>query len=114
VHGLVNSLAVAIAVGIATLYSVEAVRYCLEIWRWLPAEERRERRGKGLCAGCGYDLTGNASGVCPECGGNIRQEVDDRVATFVPSLILREQPWWVWALVVTMMIAVVIVRQFRL
>ncbi len=20
------------------------------------------------CVGCGYDLTGNASGVCPECG----------------------------------------------
>jgi hypothetical protein len=23
----------------------------------------------GCCAGCGYDLTGNTSGVCPECGG---------------------------------------------
>ena len=22
----------------------------------------------GRCRGCGYDLTGNASGVCPECG----------------------------------------------
>lgn len=22
----------------------------------------------GLCEGCGYDLTGNTSGVCPECG----------------------------------------------
>ena len=21
-----------------------------------------------LCTGCGYDLTGNISGVCPECG----------------------------------------------
>ncbi|HOJ54604.1 MAG TPA: hypothetical protein PK184_09890 [Phycisphaerae bacterium] len=21
-----------------------------------------------LCRGCGYDLTGNVSGVCPECG----------------------------------------------
>lgn len=27
-----------------------------------------ELRERGLCAGCGYDLTGNASGVCPECG----------------------------------------------
>ena len=26
------------------------------------------RRRKGLCLGCGYDLTGNESGVCPECG----------------------------------------------
>jgi tRNA(Ile2) C34 agmatinyltransferase TiaS len=22
----------------------------------------------GICANCGYDLTGNASGRCPECG----------------------------------------------
>ncbi len=25
------------------------------------------RRRRGLCIGCGYDLTGNESGVCPEC-----------------------------------------------
>ncbi|MDB5171993.1 MAG: hypothetical protein JWN51_766 [Phycisphaerales bacterium] len=23
----------------------------------------------GLCPICGYDLTGNVSGTCPECGG---------------------------------------------
>ena len=26
------------------------------------------RRGKGLCLECGYNLTGNVTGVCPECG----------------------------------------------
>ena len=26
------------------------------------------RRGKGLCSHCGYNLTGNVCGVCPECG----------------------------------------------
>jgi hypothetical protein len=30
--------------------------------------QRQERRAKGLCERCGYDLTGNVSGVCPECG----------------------------------------------
>src|SRR5437588_8146975 len=25
-------------------------------------------KASGLCANCGYDLTGNLSGVCPECG----------------------------------------------
>jgi hypothetical protein len=25
-------------------------------------------RGYGACQHCGYDLTGNVSGVCPECG----------------------------------------------
>lgn len=29
---------------------------------------RRRRRRRGLCIGCGYDLRGNLSGVCSECG----------------------------------------------
>ena len=29
---------------------------------------RRRRRRRGLCVRCAYDLTGNKSGVCPECG----------------------------------------------
>jgi len=29
---------------------------------------RWHRRHGGLCLKCGYDLTGNVSGVCPECG----------------------------------------------
>ena len=29
---------------------------------------RHRRRRKGLCLKCGYNLTGNESGVCPECG----------------------------------------------
>ena len=29
---------------------------------------RRRRRTRGACRACGYDLTGNVSGVCPECG----------------------------------------------
>ena len=32
---------------------------------------RMRRRRKGLCVKCGYDLTGNVSGVCPECGQGI-------------------------------------------
>ena len=26
------------------------------------------RRANGMCLACGYSLTGNTSGVCPECG----------------------------------------------
>jgi hypothetical protein len=33
-----------------------------------PYELRQERLAQGQCPGCGYDLTGNVSGVCPECG----------------------------------------------
>lgn len=29
---------------------------------------RHRRRRKGLCPKCGYNLSGNVSGVCPECG----------------------------------------------
>ena len=29
---------------------------------------RRRRARRGLCLSCGYDLTGNTSDVCPECG----------------------------------------------
>jgi len=29
------------------------------------------RRMKGLCIKCGYNLTGNTSGICPECGEKV-------------------------------------------
>ncbi len=34
---------------------------------------RHRRRRKGLCVACGYNLTGNVSGVCSECGTKIEQ-----------------------------------------
>lgn len=37
-----------------------------------PARRRRLKR-QGRCLICGYDLAGNASGVCPECGTPIPQ-----------------------------------------
>ena len=33
---------------------------------------RRRRRKRGECEECGYNLTGNVSGICPECGVEIR------------------------------------------
>jgi hypothetical protein len=35
-------------------------------------ERADEFRRRGLCVSCGYDLTGNVSGVCPECGTSIK------------------------------------------
>ncbi len=32
------------------------------------AFRNHKRRKMGLCLACGYDLTGNVSGACPECG----------------------------------------------
>ena len=37
---------------------------------------RWRRRRKGLCIKCGYDLTGNISGVCPECGESCHDRPD--------------------------------------
>jgi hypothetical protein len=31
-------------------------------------KEDREKLQPGKCRKCGYDLTGNQSGLCPECG----------------------------------------------
>lgn len=33
---------------------------------------RYRRRRRGLCIRCGYDLEGNVSGACPECGRTMR------------------------------------------
>jgi hypothetical protein len=46
----------------ATYPTIAFVRGPLRRWR---------RRRKGLCTACAYDLTGNESGVCPECGDGI-------------------------------------------
>lgn len=43
---------------LACLYSA-VLRHKLIEWRGTPS---------GHCRGCGYNLTGNVSGVCPECG----------------------------------------------
>ena len=37
---------------------------------WWPLRRRR-RRTRGLCPSCGYDLTENTSGVCPECATGV-------------------------------------------
>ena len=41
---------------------------------WLRLWRRDRRLDDGRCGKCGYDLTGNVSGVCPECGKPISIE----------------------------------------
>ena len=45
-----------------------ALLAALCVYPRLPFIRRRWRRKQGLCLNCGYDLTGNVSGRCPECG----------------------------------------------
>jgi hypothetical protein len=51
---------------IATAVSV--VLLLLTVWR---ARTAAARSGPPRCGKCGYDLTGNESGVCPECGTGV-------------------------------------------
>lgn len=46
------------------LWPIPATLVARAVWRW----RRSPRSGPGLCRTCGYDLSGNVSGVCPECG----------------------------------------------
>jgi hypothetical protein len=40
--------------------------------RWFRRRKTtRQRMTQGLCLKCGYNLTGNVSGVCPECGKKV-------------------------------------------
>ena len=58
--------------------SYQNLYYAISFPMWLPALMfaappvarflRRRRHRPGFCRRCGYDLTGNVSGVCPECG----------------------------------------------
>jgi hypothetical protein len=42
-----------------------------ELRRW---SRNRRRIRQGTCRSCGYDLTRNESGICPECGAAVQPE----------------------------------------
>ena len=56
----------ALILGVALLIVTLAPAAVL-LWR------HRPRRPPGHCGQCGYDLTGNVSGRCPECGSPIQR-----------------------------------------
>ena len=53
--------------------------YPLYVWARGPHVRRRHRLKHGLCLECGYDLTGNVSGICPECGTLITTDAKDPI-----------------------------------
>lgn len=66
--------------GVAHLVGAHGIiRECVD-WSWLASfgvlvyldqwrrRRQRERWYAGKCLTCGYTLTGNVSGACPECG----------------------------------------------
>ena len=56
-------------------FAINTVFYAAVIagpWTIAVVLRRRSRIRRGRCLVCGYDLTGNTSGVCPECGSAAR------------------------------------------
>ena len=49
------------------IFIVYLLLVCLLLLRVWPSSVE-SRRHLGLCQACGYNLTANTSGVCPECG----------------------------------------------
>ena len=43
----------------------------LPLWRESRRYAKRRRSRANLCIECGYNLTGNTSGTCPECGTKV-------------------------------------------
>ena len=45
----------------------------VQFHRVVPVSEQQRLKDAGCCLQCEYDLQGNQSGVCPECGAAIRR-----------------------------------------
>ena len=77
---------------------VALVRSRLSAWRFrLSASlDSRRARKEAQCVQCGYNLTGNTSGVCPECGEpTIRQEAKAELSRIVAEYRERSYAEWV-------------------
>ena len=52
-------------------WAVALTALAASVWAGLAYRRQRDRARPGHCKACGYDLKGNVSGVCPECGTTI-------------------------------------------
>jgi hypothetical protein len=52
------------------LWLISIAIVAFTIWR-----KRRRRRDPTACPTCGYNLTANTSGICPECGTPVARKV---------------------------------------
>lgn len=44
---------------------------CIAGFPFLHRRKLKHLRERGLCVRCGYNLTGNTTGTCPECGAAV-------------------------------------------
>jgi len=50
------------------VYLIESIASSIALYVYATRRNRDDSWSLGFCAGCGYNLTGNVSGICPECG----------------------------------------------
>lgn len=106
-------LAITVAVGIASLYTIVITRYCLLARLWLPKHARWQRKHHGCCPECGYDLRGSPGGTCPECGCEVHRHDVPQHGPSSP-LLIDKQPRWVSAIVILIMAVTFIVLKLWL
>ena len=64
-YGPSKSVAIHAWIVFTSLAILPLVRIALFVWH------RKRRPSTTRCARCSYDLTGNISGICPECGTKV-------------------------------------------
>ena len=70
--GIYTPLATA---ALTALLPMTGVGVWLGLWLWRRGRETARQARQGICPICDYDLTGNLSGVCPECGTAVSMKV---------------------------------------
>ena len=80
------------SLGVAMVFSV----YPVAVYVRGPLR-RRQRRRRGLCAACGYNLLGNVSGVCPECGTpHLCLQPQSRIKRAIGAMAAFTATYYVW------------------
>jgi hypothetical protein len=64
-----NFLAWSLVTGIDGRMTIVILLLAAPVYWLVSLPFRHKPFAPGRCKVCGYDLTGNASGTCPECGG---------------------------------------------
>ena len=84
---------IAARIGITVVTGVIALLVVLWRLRQIKSEERQQRYRDGLCMTCGYSLTGNVSGICPECGTHIVEVEIDSMPPYSYDRGIYERLW---------------------